>query len=638
MGLFRRRGKGGDHKLPGNYNDTGASDYNEEAGLTEEQEEAVQDVIKDNLTLMNEVVMRIREDPEFAKDMYKDCPRLQHLLDQYPDLRHVFSDPKMVRVNFEQVYREAGGVLPEDEEKQVSWFVWFANSPIFKVLKLLLFIKKAMACVAGGGFAFASGMLMGCCFEDVMEEIGDGGDDDGGDVDDDGNDLNMDPNKEALYRAADYMEDPEVQERMQGLLEQDPEELQDSIENDEELRALRDSNPMCEELMKDPETMKVLTDPDNLRALGDAPDLIGADFLDPDGFDSGAFDDAPGMEEGYDVFDGVENDGDMGDMDDDYDDDMDYDDEEPPEEDFEDEGGGEEEEEDGGGFFEDVELEEQEIEADDNNGNTSNSKSAKTAKAAKGGAKGGAQTAAEQGAEVAKTNKFSGIMASIGAAATDLIAAHIVGSVLGDMEMPGGDGGGLDALEGGDGMDDVGDAVDQGGDIADEAGDVADVAEETADAAEEKKEIDESKRSGADDASSAGASVDANVVIIDDDHKVVDGKKMRRVKKEELPEDEEEEEKPKRFGKISVFFGKIGTEVKNTFATAILGDDWGEALVERMEEEDEEDEEEGSEWETDTEGEEHDEEKGKGVPEEAAPKKSKRRWFARKSKEVNKED
>ena len=121
MGFLRRRGGKGkedDEPLP---------------ELTEEQQEQVEEVIKDNLSLMKEVVMRIREDEDYAKNMYSNCPRLQHLLDQYPDLRVVFQDPKMIRINFEQVYRDAGGVLPEDEEKKPSCFTRFVNSPIFKV-------------------------------------------------------------------------------------------------------------------------------------------------------------------------------------------------------------------------------------------------------------------------------------------------------------------------------------------------------------------------------------------------------------------------------------------------------------------------------------------------------------------------
>jgi len=64
--------------------------------------------------------------------------------------------------------------------------------------------------------------------------------------------------------------DPEVQERIQDILNtDDPAALEEAIENDPELRALRDSNPLCAELMSDPETMKILVDPDNLRALGE---------------------------------------------------------------------------------------------------------------------------------------------------------------------------------------------------------------------------------------------------------------------------------------------------------------------------------------------------------------------------------
>ena len=52
--------------------------------------------------------------------------------------------------------------------------------------------------------------------------------------------------------------------------------------------------------------MRVLTDPDNLRALGEAPQLIEADFIDPDGFtatdvETGGFD---AMEGAYEAFEG----------------------------------------------------------------------------------------------------------------------------------------------------------------------------------------------------------------------------------------------------------------------------------------------------------------------------------------------
>jgi hypothetical protein len=75
--------------------------------------------------------------------------------------------------------------------------------------------------------------------------------------------------------------EPEVQEKMHTILESNPDNLDEAIEQDPELKALRDANPLCAELMNDPETMKILVDPDNLRALAECPDLIEADFADP---------------------------------------------------------------------------------------------------------------------------------------------------------------------------------------------------------------------------------------------------------------------------------------------------------------------------------------------------------------------
>ena len=192
--MFRRR-----KNASGDAGSSTASTNSVTVGdIDPELQDKAQDVMKDNLELMKDIVMRVRDDPEFAKGIYKDCPRLQHLLEQYPDLRPIFEDPKLVKINFEQVYREAGGVLPEDEEKKKrSWLVWIVNSPIFKVLKLLLFVKKLVACIAGGGFAFVSGLFIGCCFEDALEEL-----DGDADADGDGDaDMDTDPNKEALNRA-----------------------------------------------------------------------------------------------------------------------------------------------------------------------------------------------------------------------------------------------------------------------------------------------------------------------------------------------------------------------------------------------------------------------------------------------------
>jgi hypothetical protein len=616
--------------------------------IDEELNGQVQEVMKDNLELMRDVVMRIREEPEFAKGIYKDCPRLQHLLDQYPDLRPIFEDPKLVRINFEQVYRDAGGVLPEDEEKakKKSCLVWFVNSPIFKVLKLLLFVKKLMACIAGGGFAFLTGCLVGCCFEDALEELD--GDADDADGDADMEEGQIDPSKEALNRAADHMEDPDVQEHMQQLLD-DPEGLDEAIENDSELRALRDSNPLCEELMSDPDTMKILTDPDNLRALGEAPDLIEADFIDPEGFTptdietGGGFD--GGMDGGFD-----------GGMDQDFDIDIEADDDGfDNNDDFEAEGEeeeGEEEEE----WWDDAELEEQDGPDNDQGG-------------AKGGQKGNAkaqpkqqakQAQQQQGAaDGAKQGRFGAIMATIGVAATELIASQLVGSVMGDGLIPGGMGGGGGDLDV-DGGDDIGDAMDDAGinDIADDAGevindDVADVAEDTMD------EVDDKADDAKDGNNASAADIDPDAPDTDKDGK--DGKNgaaiaggvaggamvagaagvaLSRSKDrkavgedgEELEEgedtfaDEEEVAAPKKskLGWIKGMASTLVTATKEHITSNLLGDDFGEQVVEWQEDKAEDKKKEGEE------NDEEDDDKKEGGEEE---KKKKRGMFGRKKKD-----
>jgi hypothetical protein len=287
----------------------------------------LQEVMKDNLDLMFDIVMRIRDDEDFARNIYRDCPRLQHLLDQHPDLRPLFEDPNLVRINFEKVYRDAGGVLPEDEDKS-NFFVrtlrCIVKHPLFKVFKILMFIKKIFTCITSGGAA----LLKNCCHAlfwtppsipdaggiNVNTGLGQQQMTRSGNViapeptpvpvtttvigpngevttttssSGTGTEIGMptgaetDPNRVALYRAAEHMSDPQVQAHMQDMLRTDPQGLDEMIQNDPELRALRDSNPLCAELMSDPETMKVLTNPDNLRALADAPGLIEQDFSNP---------------------------------------------------------------------------------------------------------------------------------------------------------------------------------------------------------------------------------------------------------------------------------------------------------------------------------------------------------------------
>jgi hypothetical protein len=65
---------------------------------------ALEGVMKDNLELMLEIIMRIREDEDYAKNIYADCPRLQHLLDRNPELRPIFEDPNLVRSTFNRAH------------------------------------------------------------------------------------------------------------------------------------------------------------------------------------------------------------------------------------------------------------------------------------------------------------------------------------------------------------------------------------------------------------------------------------------------------------------------------------------------------------------------------------------------------
>jgi hypothetical protein len=73
-----------------NSDDTGAGEESKEADVVEE-------IVKDNLEIMLEIVMIIRNDAAFAKSIYANCPRLQHLLDMTPEIRPIFEDPALVR-------------------------------------------------------------------------------------------------------------------------------------------------------------------------------------------------------------------------------------------------------------------------------------------------------------------------------------------------------------------------------------------------------------------------------------------------------------------------------------------------------------------------------------------------------------
>lgn len=259
-------------------------------------EAETQEVINDNLELMKEVVMRVRSDEEFARNIYRDCPRLQELLRKHPDIRPLFEDPKFIVINFEKVFRDAGGVLPGDPPKKPTRLErikkvigTITSHPLFRVFKWLLLIKKIL-------FMFSPTKVFGLvqsCFCPGVEDM---------DVDVDGPSAEAIKAKEAINSAADRLEDPEIQQQMQVACE-DPDKMEELIENNKELRELRDTNPLCAEMMNDPETFRMISDPDNLRALGEAPELIAMDFADPDWVpeDPGVNMDAPELEGEYEA-------------------------------------------------------------------------------------------------------------------------------------------------------------------------------------------------------------------------------------------------------------------------------------------------------------------------------------------------
>jgi len=74
----------------------------------------------------------------------------------------------MVRINFEAVYKKAGGILPEDKptfkQKVVKVVAKIVSHPLFKVFRFLLLIKKCYNCV------MVSSKLLRCVFLFIAEE------------------------------------------------------------------------------------------------------------------------------------------------------------------------------------------------------------------------------------------------------------------------------------------------------------------------------------------------------------------------------------------------------------------------------------------------------------------------------------
>jgi hypothetical protein len=290
----------------------------------------------------------------------------------------------------------------------------------------------------------------------------------------------------------------------------------------------------------------------------------------------------------------------------------------------------EEDEEDDGGWEEDIEMEETELDADNN---------ADAAKG-KGKAKDNKKSAAQEAAE--KKGGMAGIIASIGVAATDVIASQIVGQVFGDIPlgdlMSGGGGGGGDIDLGG--LDTAGDMVND---------DIAGIAEDGVDEVKDGKDdlkggpqlsqaesasddsiydADGRKRfsAGAAGAGAAGAilmgGVGAGAMLLhgkrkvsEDNLAIPEGNEEKdesdsdgfdsvnsnedydefddeeNTKKEDDDDDDGKKKKKKRFGfgALKDIAAATVTGAKETIASTFLGDDFAEMLVERMEESDESD-------------------------------------------------
>lgn len=550
-----------------------------------------QEVMKTDLDLMKDIVMQIREDEDFAASIYDDCPRLQHMLDQHPDLRPVFEDPKLVRINFEQVYRDAGGVLPEDPpprfQKVKKCIAVIVNHPLFKIVRALLIVKKIFTCITGGGVSLVRNCFRATCGAFCCSE---GLDMIDGDIDGEGSPENR-ANREALNKAADHMEQPEVQEKMSEILAQeDPAALEEAIENDKDLKALRDSNPLCSELMSDPETMGILTEPDNLRALGEAPDLIQADFADPDWVSPDDIEARGGFMET------VPEEGPDGDYDLDFEDgddvnfDFDFEgDAEAIEPDAEAEAGegrelelaGEEE----GDFAEDFEMGESE---DNNNAKGKGSKSR------------GQQKKQNEG----KKREGGNFMSNFAAGLTDYVAGELVGATLGDLTGGGDELAGLENLDAVEDVpvEDIADAAETGGDaVAETAVGVAsaadaveaitegdaldnlDTLEEQMDMAEEHHENVEREEEERRAATAAGGGAAVGVA----GGAAFASRSMGDDEESEEEAGNEEPKKKNRFGFIGTGLSAISSAAKEHVAATLLGDDVGEMFLEKVEGDDE---------------------------------------------------
>jgi len=400
---------------------------------------------------------------------------------------------------------------------------------------------------------------------------------------------------DACNAAAEHFDDPAVAEEMDRLLEENPDNLDEIVENDETLRNLRDSDPIAAELMRDPETFKVITDGENLRAMGELTQAMEGDFV--NGLEGGGGVDA-GVDAGANAMDALDTADGAGDAGDAFDA-ADYEEPDLDEENGEDGGAAQDAEE----YLQDAEMEDDDMKKSGRRGQRGKGKNQRnrTGEAAQG----------------AKGLLGAGISA---------VAGGFLGDTMGDM-MDFGGGEDLTGVAGEDmvGLEDV--AADTVRDLVclpfyflcffhgtivfplpfhfslvliiaihpfqffvceQDLVDAADAAEAVQDAGEGLATEELMVMGAAGGAVvAAGAVGGAYVMSRDDKNKdgTEGGEVEQRGQQDGNSGDEDEGKKKKgMFGKLKSGAGNIATFVadtaKETLVTTVLGDDMGEAMIE----------------------------------------------------------
>jgi hypothetical protein len=414
----------------------------------------------------------------------------------------------------------------------------------------------------------------------------------------------------------------EVKEQMRRLLLSDPDALDEAIEQDPDLRNLRMSDPLCAELMGDPSTMKIVVDPDNLRALGDCPDLIEADFNDPDwrppDVEGGHFDDADninnlfsdnGVENSSNDFvdrdggtgvasctgDGVDIDGDgivEADVDGDGNAETDMDGDGNIE--TEDEGLELVNEDDGGGTFEDF-LDE--YERGDSDAAAATSKGQARSQQNQEG-----DDDEAEGEQKPEPQRGGGFLSSVGTGLVNFVAMQTVGVGVSEL-MSGGDDFGLGALS--EQAEQISAAAEERIGVASSLGEVEDLAmnedvtknledtvnevEAVAQEAEEEveEEVEEFAFSNGGVNMADGAAFGGAMLLDGGGGGAATGAQARSADATEGEPKEEEQPKRRGLGALRGAAGMVGTAVKEMVATSVLGDDFGGALAETLNEKNE---------------------------------------------------